>query len=930
MSDTLSSDAAARQVPSTVPGPVAGSASHSQSLAVLLAGGGTAGHVNPLLATADALRAVPGGQDTRILVLGTQQGLESRLVPQAGYELAFVPKVPLPRRPSTDLVRLPGRLRAAVRAAEEAIDAVGADVVVGFGGYVSTPAYLAARRKGVPVVIHEQNARPGLANRVGARWARTVALTFESTPLAAAHGRTVVTGLPLRARVADLVAASSDGRVPAARRSEAAAALGLDPQLPTVLVTGGSLGAQHLNEVVVSVASALTEQVQVLHLTGRDKDAEVRHRLDQAVGSGQLSRQGVSRYQVLDYLTEMDLAYACADGVICRSGAGTVAELSALGLPALYVPLPIGNGEQRLNAADVVNAGGGVLVADSDLSGADVLDFAALVADADRREQMAQAARSVGRTDAASHLALLVRSAAGLATRGTRPGEVKALRGRAFHLIGVGGAGMSVVAQLLVEEGATVTGSDAHESAVLDRLRGLGAQVYAGHDADRVPPRATVVVSTAIKASNPELALARSRGQEVMHRSQALALASGGRRFVAVAGAHGKTTTSGMLAEALRAAGTDPSFAVGGVVRALGSGAHVGRGDTFIAEADESDRSFLNYRPTVDIVTNVEPDHLDTYGSREAFEEAFVEFSRRLVPGGLLVACADDAGAARLAAAAIEDGTRVVTYGTTPPAGLDSTLTLAPTSGVAEGAVRLRGEGHVQLTVTEHRADGSDALLTWWNANGVAEVDRTARLHLAVPGAHLALDAAGAWAAGVELGVDGGLMARGLGSFGGTGRRFEDRGEVAGVRVVDDYAHHPTEVEALLTTAREVSADRGGRVLVLFQPHLFSRTQAFAERFAQALAAADLAVVTSIYPAREAQEDFPQVSGQIIVDAAPAGSHGAGGVLRYVADCEEAARLIAQEAVPGDLVLTVGAGDVTQVAPVILNVLAERGGEAAR
>lgn len=958
MPDTAVLDADATRRPDASP-----HARDGRPLRVLLAGGGTAGHVNPLLATAHALRSVPGGQDTQVLVLGTEQGLESRLVPEAGYELAFVPRVPLPRRPSPDLLRLPVRLRAAVAAAREAIEAVDADVVVGFGGYVSTPAYLAARSAGVPVVIHEQNARPGLANRLGARWARTVALTFASTPLAARRGRTVVTGLPLRAQIAALVEACETEpghRVPAAVREQAAGALGLDPSATTLLVTGGSLGAQHLNEVVVAAAGRLPDGMQVLHLTGRGKDEQVRQALAAATAEGRLSSQAASRYHVLDYLTAMEQAYACADGVICRSGAGTVAELAALGLPALYVPLPIGNGEQRLNAADVVEAGGGRLVADADLSADDVADFAGLVADAGRRQEMAAAARRSGRRDAAWRLARLVRSAAGLATRqdtqevdaaqtvdtadggcarGAGDGSVGGgpdgsphapapgpLAGRAFHLIGVGGAGMSVVAQLLVEEGATVTGSDAHEQPTLERLRALGAEVYVGHDAARVPQEATVVVSTAIKDTNPELAVARQRGQEVIHRSQALALAAGDRRFVAVAGAHGKTTTSGMLAEALHAAGADPSFAVGGVVRALGTGAHVGGGDVCVAEADESDRSFLNYRPTVEVVTNVEPDHLDTYASREAFEEAFVEFSRRLLPGGLLITCADDAGGAALAAAAIKDGTRVVTYGVGAPADLPEILTAAREDGVG---LRLRGEAHVQLIVAGTGPQGSEATLTWYGADAQAMAARGARLHLTVPGTHVALDAAAAWTAGVELGTAPEVMARCLGTFGGTGRRFEQRGEVAGVRVIDDYAHHPTEVAALLTTAREVADARGGRVLVLFQPHLFSRTASFADRFARALAGADLAVVTAVYPARETQEDFPEVTGQTIVEALPADAAGEPSRLSYVADRVEAAWQVADAARAGDVVLTVGAGDVTQMGQVILDRLSERG-EAAR
>jgi len=341
--------------PTAAPAPTRGGrAAHS----VLLAGGGTAGHVNPLLAVAAELRR--RDPSTVLTVLGTERGLEATLVPAHGFPLALVPRVPLPRRPTLDWFRLPGRLAAAVRAAGAAIDRTGAQVVVGFGGYVSTPAYLAARRRGVPVVIHEANARPGLANRLGARWARSVTVTFPGTPLPRAQ----VVGMPLRAEIVALVEAMADR--PEARAA-AGAVMQLDPERVTVLVTGGSLGAQRLNRAMAGFGvDVLGAGVQVLHLTGRGKADEVLAEL----GADAAGREAIDagRYVVREYLAEMEHAYALADLVVCRAGAATVSELAALGLPAVYVPLPIGNGEQRLNATPVVEAGGGLLVADADLT----------------------------------------------------------------------------------------------------------------------------------------------------------------------------------------------------------------------------------------------------------------------------------------------------------------------------------------------------------------------------------------------------------------------------------------------------------------------------------------------------------------------------------------------------------------------------------
>ena len=453
-----------------------------------------------------------------------------------------------------------------------------------------------------------------------------------------------------------------------------------------------------------------------------------------------------------------------------------------------------------------------------------------------------------------------------------------------YYFIGIGGAGMSVVAELLLAEGETISGSDARASDVTKYLAGLGVTVFIGQDSANVPDDAIVVISSAIRESNPELAISRMRGQQILHRSQALALAAKGRDFVAVAGAHGKTTTSAMLATAIRTMGGDPSWAIGGHVTGVGAGGHLGSGSVFVAEADESDASFLNYAPRIEIVTNVEPDHLDHYGTPEAFEEAFVQFSHRLVPGGLLVACADDPGSARLAVRALDDGIRVVTYGRCE---------------AISGAER-----HVRITAESHLAGRARGTLT--DASG--DVD----LELGVVGAHNLLNAAGAWAAATELGYGGSDVARALESFSGTGRRFEIRGEASGITVIDDYAHHPTEVRATLEAAREYAGT--GRVIALFQPHLYTRTRNFASQFADSLSLADRAIVTSVYAARE--DPVPGVEGHLICDVMESGE--------FIADMTEAAQAAADGAQPGDVVLTIGAGDVTELGPVILDRISER------
>ncbi|QIG42591.1 undecaprenyldiphospho-muramoylpentapeptide beta-N-acetylglucosaminyltransferase [Nocardioides anomalus] len=349
---------------------------------ILLAGGGTAGHTSPLLATADALRRLEPGVE--ITCLGTPRGLENRVVPEAGYPLELIAPVPLPRKLSGDLLRVPARLRGAVQEARAVLDRVRPDVVVGYGGYVSVPAYLAARRAGLPVVVHEQNSKPGLSNRVGARSARRVAVSFPDTPLR--HAEYV--GLPIRTLI------SSVDRD--ALRAEARAFFGLDPDLPTLVVTGGSQGAQSLNRAVSGAARALGEAgVQVLHVVGPKNDVT--------------PQEGVPTYVPIGFVDRMDYALAAADLMVCRGGASSVTEAAAVGVPAVFVPLPIGNGEQSLNPRPVVDAGGALLVEDAAFTADWVLSHVPpLVTDPARLAAMSKAASGVIPRDADEKLARIV------------------------------------------------------------------------------------------------------------------------------------------------------------------------------------------------------------------------------------------------------------------------------------------------------------------------------------------------------------------------------------------------------------------------------------------------------------------------------------------------------------------------------------------
>ncbi|MGH3208276.1 MAG: UDP-N-acetylmuramate--L-alanine ligase [Trebonia sp.] len=459
------------------------------------------------------------------------------------------------------------------------------------------------------------------------------------------------------------------------------------------------------------------------------------------------------------------------------------------------------------------------------------------------------------------------------------------------HFVGIGGAGMSGIARIMLDRGTRVSGSDSGASGALDELAALGARVHVGHAAGQVGDADTLVVSSAIRDTNPELAEARRRGLRVVHRAAALASLMVGRRVIAVTGTHGKTSTTSMIATVLLETGAGPAYAIGGLLAATGTGAADGPGGDFVAEADESDGSFLMYAPDVAVVTNIDADHLDNYGTEEAYRASFARFLGRLKPGGLLVTSADDPGTRDLAALARAREVRVVTFGESPDA--DYLVTNVTTTGMA-ASMTIRREADI-------------------------EVD----LRLGVPGQHNALNAAAAFAAAVELGISPARAARALGRYRGAARRLEPKGEAGGVRVLDTYAHHPTELAADLRAAREIIGGRGtgstGRVIAVFQPHLYSRTRIFAAEFGAALGLADEVVVLDVYAAREDPE--PGVTGRLVADAVPGGPVFSGSV-RYVPEFGDVPKVVAAIAAPGDLVLTMGAGDITKMGPLVLAEIA--------
>ena len=443
------------------------------------------------------------------------------------------------------------------------------------------------------------------------------------------------------------------------------------------------------------------------------------------------------------------------------------------------------------------------------------------------------------------------------------------------HFVGIGGSGMSGIARILLGMGHKVTGSDLRDTAAVASLRALGAKIFIGHDESHLGNPDTVVVTSALWPTNPEYLLAKKLGIPVIHRSQALAYLTSKRRVIAVAGAHGKTTSTGMIITGLLGLGEDPSFVNGGVIASLNASSASGSGNLFVIEADESDGSFLHYDTSIALITNVDADHLDHYGSEEAFEAEFARFAQGARE--FVAISSDDPGAVRVTRL-IKDK-RVLRFG-----------------HADDAEIRL------------FDVDASGAHVSF----AIDYLENTYRAVLSIPGEHNAINAAGAFAVLVGLGFQPAESLAAIAEFGGTERRFQLHGNRRGVAVYDDFAHHPTEVSAAIKAARAVVGE--GRIITVFQPHLYSRTQLMAKQFAEALSASDEVVVLDIYAARE--DPVPGVTGQLITDEFENSSQ-----VHYVPDWDDVPAVAASIAKPGDFIMTMGCGDIYRMVPQLLEAL---------
>lgn len=802
---------------------------------IMISGGGTGGHIYPALTIADELKKII--PDVEIIYVGTAVGLEKDIVPRYGYDMRYIEVAGFRRSLSMDTLKSFYLLYKGLKQAKELIASEKPDLVIGTGGYVCGPIVYQAAKAGIVTCIQEQNAMPGVTNKILARYVNRVFLGYEAArKYFSGKAGVVYTGNPIRREIVNEDKGASYEE------------LRLNPNMKTILVFGGSRGAKSINKAMVGVELKLSGRtdVQILHATGEANYTE--HM--KALGA----RGGVKdNIHVVPYLHNMPAAQAVADFTVCRAGAIGLAEIAAKGIPAILIPFPYATANhQEFNARAVEEKGAAKVILDKDINSTVLLEEIEFLLDnPEELGKMRRAALNLSSLGAGENVA---RQALG----------VWAMHNKNLHFVGVGGAGMSAIASVLLAKGIKVQGSDVNKSEIVDRLISQGAKIAVGHAAENIKNADALILSTAIRSNNPEVVAAKEKGLPVLHRSDALSWLVNDGDGVTVAGAHGKTTTTSMLACIAQKANLGATSLIGGDVVQLGGNAVTGKGNWVIAEADESDGSFLKFHPQIAVVTNIEDDHLDHYGSMENLCDAFKQYLHNLKPGGLAVLCADNLNTAKLAELV---SVPVVTY------------------GIENG----------DYTAKEIVYKGKETTYKLYCDN-----EFVADVKLVVPGRHNVENSVGAFAVAKSMGVDEKIILEALADFHGAKRRFETKALVNDIWFVDDYAHHPTEIKAVLKAAKQTGSKR---IVGCFQPHRYTRTKLLLEEFKHAFDDCDILVVTDVYAASE--DPIEGGTSDVLVNAI---KEATGKEVIYTPSFDEAFNYLKDIIKSGDLVMSIGAG----------------------
>ncbi|MDR2495888.1 MAG: UDP-N-acetylmuramate--L-alanine ligase [Tannerellaceae bacterium] len=811
---------------------------------IIISGGGTGGHIFPAISIANAFRE--RFPDADILFAGADNRMEMERVPAAGYPIKGLPIMGFDRQRPLRNLKVLWRLLKSLSMAARIIHEYKPDLVVGVGGYASGPVLWAASSQGIPIFIQEQNSYAGITNKLLGKKAAGIFVAYEGMERFFPAHKILLTGNPVRR---DLEAASG-------KREEACAFFNLPPDRTTLLAIGGSLGAATINRSLADGLERLAGAgIQLIWQTGRSYAAEARRQLEEL---GLASQVWVS-----DFISRMDYAYTAADLVISRAGAGTISELCLLGKAAILVPSPnVAEDHQTKNAMALVSKEAALLVADRDAGRLLVSTAIELAADKESLERLGSriGALALRHSDRA-----IVKS-------------ILALTGEAYYFVGAGGIGMSALIRYYLSQGMQAGGYDKTPSALTAQLIAEGALIHYEDSVERIPrqfrsPETTCVIYTpAVPESHSELRWFRANGFRVMKRSEALGRITQSSRALCVAGTHGKTTTSSMIAHLLKQSPVDCSAFLGGILKNYGTNLLLSAdSDLTVVEADEYDRSFLSLRPWMAVITSADPDHLDIYGTAEAYREAFEQFSALIRPGGCLIMKQGIELSPRLA-----DNVRLYTYSI---------------------------DGESDFRADNIRIGGGEILF-----DAVLPDALIADIRLGVPVRINIENAIAAIAVAHLNGVGEDDIRRAMESFGGSERRFDFRIKRDDLVLIDDYAHHPAELEAAIRSVRELYAGR--KLCGIFQPHLYTRTRDFADDFAAALSLLDELILLDIYPARE--EPIPGVSSRMILDRVAISN-------KTLCTKEQLPSEMALRS--NDVVIMLGAGDIDRLVEPVKHVL---------
>ena len=831
-----------------------------------LAGGGTGGHVYPALAVKERLDQFDTEADLQFTYFGSADGTEAEITAYAGID--FIPiesaavRTKSPHRFIKGIYMLWKGTQSALRhLREESID-----VIFATGGYASAPICRAAAKLGIPIILFLPDVIPGWAVKFIAKDASLILCSNRKSLDYLDPTKSIETGYPVRSVFQRKF---NGGRK--SIRETAKKSLGLNNTHPTVLVAGGSIGSRAINDQIISSLPELLNVANVVHVAGQNDYNRVVKETQAFVD------EYSKKYIVFGYSEKMEELMAAADLGIFRGGASVIGEASIASLPSIIIPGLFS--DQSANAEVLKTAGASIVIGEQNLDqlGKTILH---LISQPTELGRMAENMSAVSRPYAAEQISSIILKAATKKSPELPPN---------IHLVGAGGIHLSGIGEILLQNGHKVTGSDLIDSDSTRKLTKRGAKIYIGHSENNIDHPDLVVTTAAAKTDNPELKAAREKGIPIISRAEMVNRLVSDRQLLAVAGSHGKTTTSSLTTLMAQNAGLDPIALIGGNIPDLNnSNVLNGRGQTAIVEADEYADAFLSYNPSIAVITNIDPDHLDYFGTEQIFFESFEKFTSQIVSGGILIVCADDEGAINIAKNIPRDDLQVETYSVHPH----------------------RGDWYAQTI--EYKED-----MTQFDVFFKKQKLGTASIKLV--GQHNVGNFLAALAASMHAGVDFATAAQTAQTFKGARRRFELVGEITikggseittnyPISVIDDYAHHPTEIKATIRAAKNRYPDR--RIVACFQPHTFSRTKYLLDEFISCFDGIDSLLLLKTFAAREDPVDG--MSAKDLVDLIPSID------ATYVDSIDQAVITAVNKIQPGDVFISIGAGDVTRVPWLLL------------